>query len=285
MMALVVAARADIPLTVARDNHLVVPAYVNGSGPYPFILDTGADESAIYAWFAAQLQLTPGKSEDLSGQTGTTSTPTYRLKSISIDRRKITNAPAFGLPNRHDEGEEAGVAGNDLMDGSIAVFDFPCGSVALLRKPVALASVLPKNAVAVEAGAIRDGTLLTLPIELNGVRGVGFLDTGSRDSRISPEYAKAAGVDASTAAFHDADPIYGANSKALSSRIGPVGQIRFAGVSVPNAVVRVMDLSALQGAGVGDHMMILGTDLMRGHRLVYDHRAKRIWFGASRCAR
>jgi hypothetical protein len=127
--------------------------------------------------------------------------------------------------------------------------------------------------------------VLTLPVTINGVPGVALLDTGSRDSRISSAYAKAAGVDASTSAFRNADPIYGANSKAASSRIGPVGEIRFAGIAVPNAVARIIDLPALRSAGVGNRVMILGADVMGGHRLVYDHQAKRLWFGSSRCER
>ena len=277
------AARAEVPLSLAKDNHLVVPAYVNAAGPYPFILDTGADESAIYAWFAAQLKLAAGKSADLSGQTGTTSTPTYRLESVTVDGRTLRNAFAYGLPNRHDAGEEAGVAGNDLMDGAIVVFDFPCRTVTVHPKPTDLAPLLPPRATQIRGGTIRDGTLLTLPIEINGVRGVAFLDTGSRDSRISPAFARVAGVDPAGPAFRDAEPIFGANSKAAPSRIGPVGQVRFAGITLANATARVMDLAAFRSAGVGERVMILGTDLMQDYRLVYDHAAKRIWFGASAC--
>jgi len=31
--------------------------------------------------------------------------------------------------------------------------------------------------------------------------------------------------------------------------------------------------------------MIMGLDLMAGHRLVYDHEAKVFWFDRSRCGR
>jgi hypothetical protein len=276
-------ARGEVPLSLAKDNHLVVPTYVNATGPYPFILDTGADESAIYAWFATKLKLNSGKSEDLSGQTGTTSTPTYRLQSVSLDGRTLRNAFAYGLPNRHDTGEEAGVVGNDLMDGALAVFDFPCRTVSLDPKPTDLKRLLAPGATAIRGGTIRDGTLLTLPVEINGVRGIAFLDTGSRDSRISPAFARAARIDPAGPAFRDADPIFGANSKAASSRVGPVGEVRFAGVAMTNVTARVMDLAAFHSAGVGERVMILGTDLMRDRRLVYDHAAKRIWFSASAC--
>ena len=71
-----VAAYADVALTPAGDGHLVLPAYVNGRGPFPFILDTGADGIGLYHWFALKEKLKPGKPELMVGQTGSTKTNT-----------------------------------------------------------------------------------------------------------------------------------------------------------------------------------------------------------------
>ena len=279
------AVRAEVAITIARDGHLVVPAYVNGGGPFPFILDTGADSGALYAWFADRLRLKKSSDENLSGQTGTARVPVYTLGKLSIDGASIRASKVYGLANRHDQGEEAGVAGNDLMDGSFVIFDFPCKSIALRPKTTPLDRLLPLHARWLVAGAIADGTALTLPVEINGVRGTGLLDTGSRDSRITPEFARLAGIDPASSRFRDGAVLYGANSKAASSRVGPIGQVRFAGFTVSGAKGRVMDLAALRTAGVGDRAMILGTDLMEHFRLVYDHAERRVWFGPSACKR
>jgi len=275
---------AAVPLAQAPDGHLTVPAYVDGSGPYAFILDTGADASAVYPWLAEKLKLPGGKSDDLSGQTGTVSVPMYRLNRLSIDKHHLQNVEAFGMPIRADGGDEAGVAGNDLMDGAVVVFDFPCHRVEFHSKPVRLA-IVPKDAMPVDGGAIQDGTVLTLPVRIHGVPGVALLDTGSRDSRISPEFAVASGVDPKAATFRDGEPIYGFNATSTPSRVGPVDSIRFAGLLRTRAQMRVIALPALRSAGVGDRVMILGTDLMRDYRLVYDHQEKRFWFGSSACRR
>jgi predicted aspartyl protease len=275
---------ATVPLEPAQDGHLTVPAYVNGKGPYPFILDTGADNGGVYEWFAAKAHLHPGKPEELDGQTGSVLTPTYGISTLSVAGRLIRSPIIYGLPNRHDSSQETGVVGNDLMDGAIVIFDFPCKTVEIQVKPIHQATFLTGHETLVHGGAIADGTLLTLPVRINGAEGVAMLDTGSRDSRISPQFAQAASVDASTAAFRDADLIYGANDKAKASRIGPVGTIEFAGITVPHAVARVIDLPAFATAGIGEHAMILGADLMQPYRLIYDHAAKRFWFGPSRCA-
>jgi Aspartyl protease len=277
--------RAAVPFTAAGDGHDTIPAFVNGKGPFAFILDTGADGSALYQWFAEKQHLSKGIVRDVDGQTGSVSSPTYSLKSLSIDGRAIHNIVADGLPNRHDAGVEAGVAGNDLMDGTIAIFDFPCGTVAIRPKPVDLHAIVPSDSVMVQGGSVPDGTQLTLPIMVGGVAGTAYLDTGSRDTRMSPSFAAAAHIDPSSSTFRDADLIFGFKSKGTVSRIGPIGSVQFAGITVLHAEARVMDLPMFGTFHPGGPpAMILGMDLMKEHRLVYDHEAKRFWFTPSSCS-
>jgi Aspartyl protease len=276
--------RAAVPLTPAGDGHDTIPAFVNGKGPFAFILDTGADGSALYQWFAEKAQLSKGKLRDVDGQTGNVSSPSYSLKSLSVDGHAIHNIVADGLPNRHDTGIEAGVAGNDLMDGTIAIFDFPCRSVELRKKPVDIYAIVSSDSVMVQGESVPDGTQLTLPVTVEGVEGTAYLDTGSRDTRISPSFAAAAHIDPSSSEFRDADLIFGFKSKGTVSRIGPIGSVQFAGITIARAQARVIALPVFGAFRPGGPpAMILGMDLMQGYRLVYDHEAKRFWFTPSSC--
>ena len=111
-----------------------------------------------------------------------------------------------------------------------------------------------------------------------------MLFRSSSDTRINTAFARAAGIDPASAAFRDAEPIFGVNSNPVPSRKGPVGAVRFAGLEARNTELRVIDLPVFRSFGFGDGpAMILGLDLMMGHRLVYDHEAKRFWFDASTC--
>ena len=100
---------------------------------------------------------------------------------------------------------------------------------------------------------------------------------------MSPRLAVTIGLDTASATFRDGEPIFGFKSRGAASRIGPVSSIQFAGHTIANAEVRVIDLPALQSAGVGERAMIFGADLLRGYTLIYDHQGKRIWFGSSTC--
>jgi len=277
-------AQATVPLRPAATFHLVLPAYVDGHGPYQFMLDTGADNSGLYHWFTEQQGFKPGEVHDVGGQTGTISVPSYHLASLAIDGREIRDVEADDFPNRHDGEIEAGVAGNDLMDGTVVVFDFPCHSVSILPKPVDLKHLLTPHAHMVEGGPVTDGTQLTLPVQIGPAKGIAVLDTGSSDTRINPQFARAAGIDPASAAFYDAEKRFGVSDTPITSRKGPVGTVRFAGIELRNPEIRVIDLPVFSSFGFGDGpAMILGLDLMQGHRLVYDHEAKRFWFDASTC--
>src|ERR1700733_6355452 len=278
--------RAAVPFTPAGDGHDTIPACVNGKGPFGFILDTGADGSSLYQWFAEKERLPKGKVRDVYGQTGSVSSPTYSLKTLSVDGRAIHNIVADGLPNRHDAGRQAGVAGNDLMDGTITIFDFPCRTVEIRPKPVDVHAIVPSDSVVIQGGSVPDGTQLTLPVTVGSVESTAYLDTGSRDTRISPSFAAAAHIDPSSPAFRDADLIFGFKSKGTVSRIGPIGSVQFAGITVTHAEARVIDLPVFGTFRPGGPpAMILGMDLMQGYRIVYDHEAKQFWFTLSLCSR
>lgn len=272
-------AGSSVPLTPAGNGHLVVPAFVNGKGTVAFVLDTGSDGSYIYQWFAKQQGLRSTSAVSVEGMTGAVMMPTYRLDSIAVDGRTIRDVEVSGLPDRQDAEIVAGVTGNDLMDGAVAIFDFRCHAVALLPKPVPMNRILSSRAVMIEGGTVLDGTQLTLPVTVNGVSGKAILDTGSRGTEINPLFARAAHLDIDGPTFDRGETLYGAASTATETREGKVGKISFAGHTATGLTVRVADLSVFKSFGVGNEpAMILGVNAMRDLRLIYDHQAKRLWF-------
>src|ERR1700728_662100 len=84
------AARSEVPLDWDSTGHVVVPAMVNGKGPFEFILDTGADESAVYFWFAKSLHLPVGGRRELSGATGSSAETSTRLSTLAVDGHVIS---------------------------------------------------------------------------------------------------------------------------------------------------------------------------------------------------
>jgi predicted aspartyl protease len=277
-------ASAEVPLTWDSTGHVVVPTLVDGKGPYDFILDTGADESAVYTWFAKSLGLPSGASRELSGATGSEQMTVTRLSTLGVDGHVIHDTDADTVPDRPDGVKIAGIVGVDLMAHQIAVIDFACKTFAL--RPVADVGedIVGKGAQLIQAGSIIGGNQLTLPVTINGISGTATLDTGSRSTQINSTFAAALGISPSSDAFKDI-ATKGATKTAVSSRVGPVGTVQFAGITRPHAVARVVDLPYLKEAGLANvPAMNLGLDLLRSTRLTVDYSARRFWMAPSACS-
>jgi len=276
---------SGVPLSPAGDGHLTVPTFVDGKGPFPFILDTGAEASGIYQWLADHLRLRrkAGPGEVLSGMTGTTVAPIYTLASLAMGGHQLRNLSADSYPNRHDNGRQAGVLGDDFMDGVIAVFDYPCRRVEIHTKPVHLNALVAGALTPVELHRAGDTVLVSLPVRLNGVLGVALLDTGNRLTKISSSFARAAGIDDHSSKFKDAAAIFGANSRPMIPREGSIGTVRFGNVMIKDAHAQIIDLPVMAQIFGDRPVMWLGADLLEAERVIYDHAKNHVWFQASTC--
>lgn len=277
-------AQAKVPLVRDVTGHVTVPVFVNGKGPFQFMLDTGADGSAVYAWFAGSLGLSKGAHRELSGATGSAPMTGALLDKLSVDGHAVKHIDADTVPDRADGVRIAGIVGADMMIGRLTVIDFGCGTFASLPRQRPSPRIVGAGATAVAAGSIKDGKQLSFPVTLNGVAGVAMLDSGARSTMINTRFAAAAGVAIGSDAFHDGEPARGATQTPVPSRIGPIGTVRFLGIIRENVVARVVDLPAFEDEALdGKPVLNLGADLMAGTRLTVDYSARRFWFAPSLC--
>jgi predicted aspartyl protease len=278
------AVEARIALKPDATGHLLVPVFVNGQGPYLFMLDTGADNSAVYAWFASEQHLAHGHAAQISGATGDAPETTTHLSKLALDGWVIHHVDTDTIPDRSDGVKIAGIAGADLLMGRLAVLDTGCETMSLLPRNVDPAGIAGRGATMIRAGSIKGGKQITLPVTVNGVAGVATLDTGARSTMINNTFAKAAGVDPASDAFQDGPPARGAVQKPIASRIGPIGTVSFAGLVRKSVVARVVDLPVFNDEGyTNGHALNIGVDILGGLRLTIDYSARRFWVAPSSC--
>ena len=283
-MLLAQQASAAVPLTTISDGHLLVPVYVDGKGPYPFMLDTGADTSGLYQWFADEATLPPAGATTVTGMTGAVEMKQYHVASFKLDGREFKGVTAYALPDRHDGAKIAGVIGNDFMDGTVTVFDFPCSQVTVHPKPADAAAIAGSGTPIAAQRPLAD-TLFSLPVTLNGAKGIGVLDTGNRLTKINPRFAKAAGLDTGSPAFHPADAIYGISpTVGMVPKAGPIGTVSVGDIRLEQVQGEVIDIKTFAEDFGDTPVMQLGTDLIGRFRLVYEHDANRFWLTPSRCS-
>lgn len=74
---------------------MIVPIAINGTGPYPFLLDTGTTRTVIDPGLADQLQA-PVIGEDLlAGNPGTHQVPLVRLDTVQMKSASVSNLGAM----------------------------------------------------------------------------------------------------------------------------------------------------------------------------------------------
>jgi predicted aspartyl protease len=269
-------------LSAASSGHLTVATVINGAGPYQFVIDTGAEGSAVYSWFSQAHGLTPGGGAtiELQGQTGRSNVASTTIREVVVDGRQAMNVEAVILPDRADGVRLPGIVGLDVIGNYVADFNFLTSKLTLHPQGTP-AGALGSRFHRVAAERLRGG-LLGLPVRINGTTGVAVLDTGARDSRINWRFAAAAGLRPDSPGLVDDGTVQGATNTPMVSRRGSIGDVWLGGFVRPNVSTRIIDLPVFDAFGVGDRpAMILGMDLLRDTRMIVDFQNAEVWFATS----
>jgi predicted aspartyl protease len=75
---------ADIPFATDRDGAVIVPVWIDGSGPFRFLLDTGSNLSAVSETLVASWSLTPVAKTALTTVGGVAMRPVVQLGDVSV---------------------------------------------------------------------------------------------------------------------------------------------------------------------------------------------------------
>ena len=80
---------ADLPFRLVRYHLIVVPVFVNGDGPFDFLLDTGTDSTLVTPEMAARLRLRPTKRVSLITVAGLQVVPLASLDSLTLGAKSL----------------------------------------------------------------------------------------------------------------------------------------------------------------------------------------------------
>jgi len=128
----------QVPLTVSAVAGQVAEAVnicIDGQGPYPFVLDTGAGQSTIDAGLARRLHLAAAGPSSVFAGVGCTgkarpvSVGSWSLEGIGLAPQQLT---AASLPQIGGTGEPVGLLGSDVLGrfGAVRV-DFAAGALVV----------------------------------------------------------------------------------------------------------------------------------------------------------
>ena len=120
-------ATAPLPFTLTGTGQVLIPVMVNASGPYQFVLDTGANRSVISDTLAARLSLQPVAVTEIVTSTGSAESSVVRLQSISLGSHNASGvlAPVVKSERIHAVHTQAdGIIGQDVLIDAHYTIDY-----------------------------------------------------------------------------------------------------------------------------------------------------------------
>jgi predicted aspartyl protease len=289
-----------VPITVSSVAGQVaelVNVCIEGQGPYPFVVDSGAGESIIDAHLAARLKLAHDGAVQEYGGVGCTGTaqpvavPSWSVAGVALDPQDLTAAtlPDFGVP-----GQPVGLLGSDVLSRFGAVrIDFKAQTLtfggpqgpANRGNPAAVHGPIGPSPSAVltegEVGTTVPLTVVLTPgdISLNvrlrfggGQARVFTVDTGSSQSVVSNAEAKTA---------HLAHTDLAQRQTTVCSTI-TTPLVRSGRWSIPGVTLHAQLLGSANFGVIGDQgtVGLLGSDqLQRFGWVIFDYSGGRLILG------
>lgn len=169
---------ADI-LEMQRERYqrLTVPVTIDGTGPYRFLIDTGAQATVLSQQLADRLQLNDRGKATLVGMSSSRPVETVSISEFGLGDRVLTVPIAPIVPIANIGGAD-GVLGLDTLQGQHVLLDFERNRIVLAEGEDARASGYE---IIVRAQR-KLGQLVIADARLDGIRVAVIIDTGAQTS-------------------------------------------------------------------------------------------------------
>lgn len=257
----------DLALEEDRSSRLTTPVFLDGKGPFEFVVDTGANRTTLSAELASALGFPRGPTVTVHGVAGLLTAPTARIGSVRVGALETPGVSAPLFP-RSALGAE-GLLGIDVFRDRRVELDFEQNLLRLdpPRRSSAASGRLRSDLraeVAVPARQ-RSGQLIIFDAEAHGRGIVCFIDTGT---------ALSIGNDAmfDLVARRNLAPrfqptpvtVRSATGQTVQGRAGDVGELRIGTLEFADFAMIFAPLHTFRQWGLGERpAMLFGTDVLR----------------------
>lgn len=172
----------DIRFRNDGDDRMTVPVRLSGTGPYQFLVDTGADRTAVSRELVARLKLANAGGAALHSVAGVSTVSTARIPDVALTRMPEQSIDAAVL-DRANMGAD-GIVGVDLLRSQRVEFDFEKQTMSIV--PSASPDFRSEPGTIVVTARRKNGRLVLTDAEADGRRLTVILDTGSQISIGNP---------------------------------------------------------------------------------------------------
>lgn len=259
-----------------RYQRLTVPVTIQGTGPYRFMIDTGAEATVVSTALAATLQVTDRRPATLVGMASRVATETIDIADFTLGSRSfyIQTAP---LVDAEHLGEVDGILGLDTLQNQRVLLDFQKKELA-----VADARELGGNRgfeIIVKARK-RLGQLIITRAFVDGIETTVVVDTGAQSSVGNPALLERLrrGRDLGQSELTDI------NGHQLSGPVRMARDLTMGRLRLSNFPVLFVDAPPFHALGLADEpALILGMrELRLFRRVAIDFEKRQVLFDLPR---
>jgi predicted aspartyl protease len=246
--------------TTDRIGRIVAKVEINGRGPFRFVLDTGANRSAMSAATAEALQLVPAEGDVVSvhGVTGNASLPVVEVDRLQVGELLFRKQRLPVLPSAVFAGTD-GILGVDCLQDARIEVDFGRDRVTIRRSSGRRAG----SGFLVVPAWLERGGLLLVEGQVGSVPVKAILDTGAERSLGNEALRAALGQKARRP--HDAVPttVIGATPQLGQAMSFEAPSIEIGGAHLNNLTVSFGDLHVFNVWSMLDEpALLIGMDLL-----------------------
>lgn len=165
---------------VDRSDRMTVPVRINGSEPFPFIVDTGAERTVIATDLAQRLALEPGPRLTLATITGRAVTNSFVIENLAMNTIRVEMIEAPGLERAHLGGY--GLLGIDSLEDHKLLLDFTAQKMDVLASPRRSRPGRDEAGMIIVTAKRTAGRMILSNAEIGGLKVDIILDTGAQSS-------------------------------------------------------------------------------------------------------
>lgn len=259
-------------------SRMTVAVGINGSGPYRFVVDSGADSSVVGERLANALKLPEGSRVLLNGVTESAWVDRVLVEELTLGPSSVS---ALELPVLRDIDLGAeGMIGLDALVEQRLMLDFEKRTISVddASRP------LPRmDGEIVVTARLKRGQLILTQVKAGLVQVDAVVDTGSeitigntalRDQLIRRYPDKFETIE-----------ITGVTGVTTKLQLARIPELRLGSVRLQNVPIAFADVTPFEVFGISDRpSLLLGTDLMETFRKVsLDFRARKVRFQLRKC--
>ena len=165
---------------VDRSDRMTVPVSINGIGPFPFIVDTGAERTVIASQLAKKLHLDPGPQLKLATITGPVFAESYMIENLTMNSVTVDLIEAPGLEQNNLGGY--GLLGIDSLEDHKVLLDFRNNKLDVLPSRKRSGLGLVERGMIIVTAKRKAGRMILSNAHIGGMRIDIILDTGAQTS-------------------------------------------------------------------------------------------------------